>query len=1191
MKQHVNHSIGILLVIPLLIFFFYKSISSSNPYDDISAVTSEIKSLQVKLHRDILRYSTNRIHQYGALNESVRQISSLNETLTSPARTYANKHNELEKKLEILKNSIVQQAGLIEEFKTSNSVIQNSLYEYTRLNTEIQAGSNVNNNNAASAALLGELSNLLLEYSQKPEHETALKIYPVLDKLNIRPDAELNTLLNHGRIIIEKIPVIDDIIEALSSLDIEQQINKVEQLLAEHQARLDQYALIYNSLLFFSSLYLLGYLAYMFLILKQNKNTLEISNEKLNKEVVERTKTEKTLYRLVKETSSFNDKDFIRNILLALHKALGYRYAYVSLAPQSGNQQATIPGLVDNGNYQANIDYNFKGTPCEEVLHHGRLVHNRDFKNYFPDWDSSYISDAESFIGITIKDENNKVTGLLAVADDKAINNTNLAEHILSLTASRTSAELLRHAAIQDSERYHKGLESIDSWLLELISCAGDTDLFYTKVCAAVREIADASMASVPLLDETGENYIYAAASGRKSNHLIGTSHALGDGSLCSWSMSNRKPLHIDDVNADIRARRQHLNRYQVKTAYVTPIYLNEAIFGAITVFRDDMPFDHIDRQLINQFTQRVQLAIANMHLVNDIANEKERAEFTLHSIGDAVITTDTDGNIEYMNHVAERLTGHKLSAVSKQAVQTVFRILDQDTRTPFHNVIDACLTEGTSINNSMNVLISSNGSERYIESSMSPIINRTGSVEGAVIVFHDETERRRMENIIHHQATHDTLTGLINRHQFNIELKQQIDHAKTHDSKHVLCYLDLDRFKPVNDTCGQAAGDELLKQISSRLHNVIRLGDILARLGGNEFGLILKNCPVSAATEIAEKIIHSISSYDFSWEGNKFTIGVSIGIVPVTSQTGNINEVMKHADVACYTAREQGQNRSYVYNHSGNKPGHHHEEFHWASRISDALEQDRFKIYAQSIHPLDPASNNHTHIEILVRMEDENGRLLPPASFIPAAERYKLMGAVDQHVIRETFKFISAHDHEGICFSINLSANSLNEDRLAAFIKQCMNEFEIQAGLICFEIPEASAVSNLIKTANLIEELSNEGFKFALDDFGGSLSSFNYLKDLPVDYLKIDGGFVRDMVDSKMDHAMVAAINQLGHDMGIRTIAEFVENDDIIEQIQLVGVDFAQGYGISRPKPLSDKTLREMLKPACFRNGLVSAS
>ena len=1188
MKQHVNHTIGIILVIPLLIFFFYKSVISSNPFDDVSAVSSQIKSLQVKLHRDILRYRNNQIRQYDTLNETAHQISGLNDNLSSPANT--NENRQLGEMLAVLKNSLVNQADLIEDFKTNNAVLQNSLYYYSRLHTEIQTDSNATSNNVVSAALLGQLSTLILEYTREPEHETALKIYPLLDKLNVRPGSEFNTLINHSLVIIERLPVIDGIIDAFNSLDIERQINNVEHLLSEYQARLDQHTRIYNSLLFFSSLYLLAYLVYMFLILKQNKNTLEISNQKLNKEVEERTKTEKTLYRLVKETSSINDKDFVKNILLALHKSLGYRYAYVSLVQEDNAHEATILGLIDNGNYQLNINYNIVDTPCEEVLKHGRLVHNRDFQNYFPDWNNSYISHAESFIGITIKDEN-KVIGLLAVADDKAINNTNLAEHILSLAASRTSAELLRHVALADSDRYHTGLESIDSWLLELISCAGDTELFYKKVCKAAREIANAPMAMIPLLDESGVNYIYTAASGRKSGDLIGTSHALGDGGLCGWSMSNRKAVCIDDINTDIRARRQHINQYHVKTAYVTPIYLNGVVFGAISVFRDAMPFDHVDKQLVNQFAQRVQLAIANMHLVNDIATEKERAEFTLHSIGDAVITTDTDGNIEYMNHIAERLTGWHLHTVHKHPVQTVFRILDQDTREPMHNVIEACLTEGTSISKSMTILVSNNGSERSIESSMSPIMNRTGSVEGAVIVFHDETERRRMENIIHHQATHDSLTGLINRHQFNFELKEQIHHARTHDTKHVLCYLDLDRFKTVNDTCGHAAGDELLKQISSRLHTIIRSGDILGRLGGDEFGLILQNCPVNIASEIAEKIIHSISSYDFNWDGNNFTIGVSIGIVPITAQTANVNEVMKHADAACYTAKDQGRSRTYVYDQQENELIQHHEEFHWASRISDALEQDRFRIHAQPIYPLDPASNNIMFIEILVRMEDENGYLNPPASFIPAAERYNLMGAVDQHIIRETFKFITNNNIEDICFSINLSGNSLNDDNLSFFIQQCIYEFEIPADLICFEISETTAITNLIKTRKLIEELQTEGFKFALDDFGSQMSSFSYLKNLPVDYLKIDGSFVRDMVHSKIDHAMVAAINQVGHTMAIKTIAEFVENDSILEKLQYLGVDFAQGFGISRPRPLSETTLQDMLRITSFKNGLVSAS
>ena len=1189
MKQHVNHTIGIVLVLPLLLFFFYKSIISSNPYEGVATVTDNIETLQVKLHRDILRYRNNQIREYDTLNETVRQISSLSGNISVPGGTLENR--QLNEMLSTLKTSISEQARLVEDFKTNNSVLQNSLYYYSRLHSEIHTDSNAYTADVVSDELLGKLSTLILEYTRKPEHATAMKIYPLLDKINVSIDSELNTLINHSLIIIEKLPIIDNIIEAFNTLEIEKQIKNIESMLFEHKSRLDQHARIYNSLLFFCSLYLLGYIGFMFIILKQNKNTLVIANEKLNREVEERTRTEKTLYRLVKETSSIGEKDFIHNILFALYRALGYRYAYMSLVSESNRNQASILGLVDNGNYQADKNYNFENSPCEEVLSNGRLVLNRDFKNYFPEWQNNYIEDAESYIGITIKDENDRVIGLLAVADDKPIGNSNLAESIMSLAASRTSVELLRYMAQQDSDRYHNGLESIDSWLFELISSAGHNERFYKTVCDAARDIANATMAVVPLLDEGGKEYVFAAASGHNSENLVGTRHAVNDGGLYGWAISNKKALRIDDVTTDMRARRQLINKYNLKAAYVKPVFLNGDIFGTIAVFRDTMPFDLIDEQLINQFAQRVQLAIANMHLVNDIAAEKERAEFTLHSIGDAVITTDAEGNIEYMNHIAQRLTGWAMSLGQKQSVQSVFRILDHDTREPMHNVIDACLAEGTSVSKSMTYLISKNGNEKSIESSMSPILNRSGLIEGAIIVFHDETERRRMECIIHHQATHDSLTGLINRHQFNIELKEQIHHAKTHDTKHVLCYLDLDRFKLVNDTCGHAAGDELLKQVTSRLQTVIRSGDILGRLGGDEFGLILQNCPVDVAMEIAEKIIKTVSNYDFDWEGNKFSIGVSIGIVPISAQTDNISEVMKHADVACYTAKDLGRRRSYVYDQQDTELIQRHEELHWASRISEALEQNRFRIHAQSIYPLDAARSGSAHIEILVRMEDENGYLVPPASFIPAAERYDLMGAVDQHIIRETFKFIGDHDGENICFSINLSGNSLNDDNLAHFIKQCMKEFEVSARLVCFEITETSAITNLVKTRNLIEELQTEGFKFALDDFGSGLSSFSYLKNLPVDYLKIDGGFVRDMVNNKIDHAMVAAINQIGHIMDIKTIAEFVENDDIIEKLQGLGVDFAQGYGISRPKPLSDTTFKEMIKQASIRSGLASAS
>jgi diguanylate cyclase (GGDEF)-like protein/PAS domain S-box-containing protein len=1188
MKQQLNHSIGILLVLPLLVFFFYKSILSTNPYATLTPVIEEIESLQVELQRDLLRYRNNQVREYDTLNRTARRLSRLNREVAAVAT--ADEYSGLARQLAQLQAAIDDQAVLIEDFKTHNSVVQNSIYYFSQLHFDFRNG-NSYFNGAVAADLLGELSFLILEFTRQPARETALKLYPLLDKINTSQDLEVKTLINQALIIVDRLPLIDGIIETLNTQPIERLIAGIETSLSDFEGQLTQHGRIYNSLLFFSALYLLGYLGYMLMLLKQNRNTLLLANEKLNGEIETRIKTEKTLYRLVKESSSIDENEFVHDILYALYKALGYRYTFLSLAPVPDSLKASISGLVENGNYLSDAEYTIAGSPCEEVMREGRLVHNRDFRNYFPDWNNRYLGSAESFIGITFRDHNDRIAGMLAVADDQPIVNSNLAESILSLAASRVSTELLRHNASRDRERFHSGLESIDRQLVELISCAGDTAAFYQTVCEAVLDIADAAMAFVALRSEDAKAYTIVAASGCGSEALGGTRHAIDDGGLVSWVISNRSSIRIDDVETDMRARRQQINNYPVKSTCVTPVFLNDTIYGAIAVFRDAAPFDTIDEQLIHQFTQRAQLALANMALVSEIAAEKERAEFTLHSIGDAVITTDAQGNIEYMNPIAERLTGYGLDAAANQPVQNVFRILDHDTREPVHTLIEACLNEGTTSSKSMDYLAGNNGSERSIEHSISPIVNHAGAVEGAVIVFHDETERRRMECIIHHQATHDSLTGLINRQQFNKELVQLVDHARTHHAEHVLCYLGLDRFKTVNDTCGHAAGDELLKQLSSRLHSSIRTGDILARLGGDEFGLILQNCPVDAAAEIADKIIAAVSEQDFIWEGHTFTVGASIGIAPVTPDTTDANEAMKQADVACYTAKQQGRNRSCTYDQQDTERGSHQEERHWASLISQALEQDRFRLYAQTICALAPAADNTARIEILVRMEDENGQLIPPSAFIPAAERYELMAAVDRHIVRESFRFISENACEGICVSINLSSSALNDDKLSGFIKRCARKYKIPPNLVCFEISEAAAIASLAKTRRLIDALKPEGFRFALDDFGSKLSSFNYLKNFPVDYVKIDGSFVRGMVDNRIDHGMVAAINQIGHIMEMKTIAEFVENEQIAVKLRDLGVDFAQGYGISRPAPLTGKTLRSMTRHTTFSSGLASAS
>jgi len=568
------------------------------------------------------------------------------------------------------------------------------------------------------------------------------------------------------------------------------------------------------------------------------------------------------------------------------------------------------------------------------------------------------------------------------------------------------------------------------------------------------------------------------------------------------------------------------------------------------------------------------------MQLLNDIESERERAEITLHSIADAVITTNVDGDIEYMNHIAEQLTGWQLPEVKNKPTQTVFRILDRDTREPMHNLIDACLEDSTSIHKSMTSLISKDGSEKEIESSMSPILRFGSKPDGVVIVFHDETERRHMEHVIMHQATHDALTGLTNRNEFDRQLTEHVYDAKNYGRSHALCYLDLDRFKLVNDTSGHAAGDELLKQVTTLLHSCIRGGDILGRLGGDEFGLILENCPQDAAETIAKKITNEISNHQFMWDEKAFSIGVSIGLVVLTEETEDATEVMKQADLACYTAKDLGRNRVCVYKDKDTEMIRRQEEMHWATRIQNALDNERLRLHAQSICPISKDGRGRTHLEILVRIEDDNGTLIPPNSFIPAAERFNLMGKLDQKIIHNTFKFIASRNNEtgdNICYSINLSGNSLNDEHLSKYIKSKLDEFKINPKNICFEITETAAITNLHMAKKLMEDLKSYGCLFALDDFGSGLSSFEYLKNLPVDYLKIDGCFVRDMVSNKIDHAMVAAINQIGHVMDIQTIAEFVESDQIIHKLKKLNVDYAQGYAISRPMPLEEIDIDEL--------------
>lgn len=422
------------------------------------------------------------------------------------------------------------------------------------------------------------------------------------------------------------------------------------------------------------------------------------------------------------------------------------------------------------------------------------------------------------------------------------------------------------------------------------------------------------------------------------------------------------------------------------------------------------------------------------------------------------------------------------------------------------------------------------------------------------------------------YQASHDPLTNLLNRQEFEHRLQKLLRSLQKNDEEHVLCYMDLDQFKVINDTCGHTAGDELLRQISSLLGKHMREQDTLSRLGGDEFAILLLNCHMGEAERVAETLREAVQNFRFIWQRKIFELGVSIGLVRINRQSGTLADILSDADAACYIAKENGRNRVHIYESDDQTIQRHRGEMAWVARIRQTLEENRFRLYHQPIVPVDSTVIEKYHYEVLVRMLDEEGKLVPPITFLPAAERYNLMPTLDRWIIQTLFAWLVAHplrlDELAVC-SINLSGTSVSDKSFSDFLSEQLKYYALPTEKICFEITETAAIANLTEASKFMKIFKDLGCHFSLDDFGSGMSSFAYLKNLPVDYLKIDGGFVKNMVTDSIDHAMVEAIHRVGHVMGLKTIAEYVENQAILEELRKIGVDYAQGYGISKPKPL----------------------
>ncbi len=558
------------------------------------------------------------------------------------------------------------------------------------------------------------------------------------------------------------------------------------------------------------------------------------------------------------------------------------------------------------------------------------------------------------------------------------------------------------------------------------------------------------------------------------------------------------------------------------------------------------------------------------------LRREQERAVATLAAIGDGVIRTDAHGLVDYMNPAAEALTGWSGGRARSRPAAEVFRLIDEINRQPMPDPVAACLREGRGVSSPDRALLLGVGGREYsVRDSAAPIHDPAGNLLGVVLVFKDVTELRGMEREMIYLASHDPLTGLLNRREFEVRLRRAILGARREERQHGLLYIDLDEFKIINDTCGHLVGDEMLKQVSALLRTRVRRSDALARLGGDEFGVLLEDCPWLRARRTAEAIRRTLREFRFSFGDQVFEGGASIGLVPIGTGSSDLAQVMSAADSACYVAKDRGRNRVHECEPDDTSVAQRHGEMRWIQRIHNAFEDRRFRLYFQPIRRLGGdagESEGEALCEVFLRMLDRDGQLIEPAAFIAAAERYHLIGSLDRWVVQTAFGAIAEAQRAGVptLFAINLSAQSLSDETFLPFVIKQLAACPVDPRRICFEITETAAMSKLDCALRFLSTLRERGCRFALDDFGSGLSSFAYLRNLPVDFLKIDGVLVQDMVEDPVKRAMVEAINQVGHVMGMRTVAEWVENAQVLEVVKALGVDYAQGFWFSGIQPLS---------------------
>jgi diguanylate cyclase (GGDEF)-like protein/PAS domain S-box-containing protein len=560
------------------------------------------------------------------------------------------------------------------------------------------------------------------------------------------------------------------------------------------------------------------------------------------------------------------------------------------------------------------------------------------------------------------------------------------------------------------------------------------------------------------------------------------------------------------------------------------------------------------------------------------LSRSKRQAQYTLESIGEGVITTGNDGRIDYMNLAAETLIGTSRDDAAGHKIGELFSLIDDSDRRPLGDPVDRCLSMRRRVNMGRHaVMVSHDGEhEHSVELSASPIRGPGESISGTVVVFHDVGELRGLTRKMSYQATHDPMTGLINRHEFERRLDEAMDSAHSEEAVHMLFYMDLDRFKAVNDSCGHLAGDNMLREVATVIKEQVRDSDFVGRLGGDEFGALLIGCPIDKARQIATDICNAVADYRLVWKDKIFNIGISIGLVEISHLSGTVQDVMNAADSACYVAKQEGRGKVHIYSARDEVVARERGDIQWLRELQAALHEDGFELAVQPILAVTRGTDSGPAVEILIRMPDGRGREADTADFLRPAERYQLMPQIDRWVVNAALSAISGGEiklaGERSC-AINLSGQTIADEGFLSFVVDALDRSGVAPAAICFEVTEKAILANVQQAQRFIEVLHGIGCEFSLDDFGSGMGSFASLKHLPIDYLKIDGIYTSNLQSDEVNQEMVAAMIKLARTMQFRVVAEQVEHQEDFDWLRDIGVDFVQGYFVESPTNLGAPT------------------